>query len=294
MKNFTAFRSMENLQKINSTGVLIGFDLKGFGERLGDSLVYPYIIISLCTSGSCRARYDMKEVRMEKNDLFLALPGHIMQPLEYSDDFQHTWLIFDPTKFAYSDLKFSSTDLELLTQAPRCRITAEQAASLLNAVKTVEYIMTRKEEDLPNKHYLLEMQLTVGYELYMAMRHENDQTWQKNPMGHIFLTFCNLVVAHYKEERNVNYYADVLDYDARYFTKIFRAYSNGVSPLEWIQNYIATKAKKIMDENPKMTVKQVGIELGFPISANFCRYFKRAAGLYPKEYKEMNKLRIEN
>lgn len=25
--------------------------------------------------------------------------------------------------------------------------------------------------------------------------------------------------------------------------------------------------------------------LGFPTTANFCRYFKRATGIYPQEYK---------
>jgi AraC-like DNA-binding protein len=96
------------------------------------------------------------------------------------------------------------------------------------------------------------------------------------------------VVEHYKENRNVNYYAGLLDYDARYFSKVFRQFSGGLSPLEWIQQYVATQAKLIMDAHPKQTVKETAFQLGFPTTANFCRYFKRATGIYPQEYKKRN------
>ena len=84
----------------------------------------------------------------------------------------------------------------------------------------------------------------------------------------------------------MNYYAALLDYDQQYFTKLFRKASGGVSPLEWIQQYVVTQAKLIMDANPKQTVKETAYQLGFPTTANFCRYFKRATGIYPQAYKE--------
>ena len=42
----------------------------------------------------------------------------------------------------------------------------------------------------------------------------------------------------------------------------------------------------------KQTVKETAYQLGFSTTANFCRYFKRATGIYPQAYKE--KLRMEN
>jgi AraC-like DNA-binding protein len=37
----------------------------------------------------------------------------------------------------------------------------------------------------------------------------------------------------------------------------------------------------------KQTVKEVAYQLGFPTTANFCRYFKRATGIYPQAYKKL-------
>ena len=94
------------------------------------------------------------------------------------------------------------------------------------------------------------------------------------------------MVEHYKENRNVNYYAGLMHYDPRYFSKVFRQYSSGLSPLAWIQQYVATQAKLIMDTHPNQTVKETACQLGFSDTANFCRYYKRATGIYPQEYKK--------
>ena len=62
--------------------------------------------------------------------------------------------------------------------------------------------------------------------------------------------------------------------------------SGGVTPLEWIQQYVVTQAKLLMDAHPKQTIKETAYQLDFPTTANFCRYFRRATGIYPQAYKK--------
>ncbi len=287
MENYTQLSSKKDQEGIESNGIILCMNEKvGKGAFPNIDLVYPYIILSLNLCGSSHFLYDMKEIRARKNDLTVLLPGHIIRPLEHSEDYTHAWLFFDPSKFKDSELKFNPSDMELLSQSPICHLTDEQAENLLLLLGAINYIASRSVEDLPNKHRLLEQQLSVAYELYMSIRHEQDTEWNKDRMGHIYLTFCNLVVEHYKEERNVNYYAKLLGYDPRYFSKIFRAYNDGTSPLEWIQNYISNQAKRMISEHPEQSIKEVSIQLGFPTTANFCRYFLRATGIYPLAYKD--------
>lgn len=286
MEKITSLQRAENLQKIVSNGVLLKLEDKGFGETGGKDLVYPYIVMTLCLNGSARAFYDMKEIRQEKNTLSLIMPGHLLQPIEYSEDFRHAWLLFDPMKFVDSELKFNLKDVELFEQAPVIQLTDEQVANLMSIVKVIDYIASRTEEELPNKHRLLEAQLTLAYELYTALRRNYDANWEKDRVGNVYLKFCDLVAKYYKQERNVNFYANQLGYDQRYFSKIFRAYNNGTSPLEWIQNYVCMQAKRLINDNPNIAIKTIALDLGFPTTANFCRYFKRATGIYPQAYKE--------
>lgn len=287
MENYSQILSKKDQEGVESNGIILCMNEKGRRGALPNiDLMYPYIILSLNLCGSSHILYDMKEIRVQKNDLTVILPGHIIRPLEHSEDYTQAWLLFDPSKFKDSELKFTPSDMELLCQSPICHLTDEQAENLLLLLGVINYIANRSEEELPNKHRLLEQQLSVAYELYMSIRHEQDTEWNKDRMGHIYLTFCNLVVEHYKEERNVNYYAKLLGYDPRYFSKIFREYNEGTSPLEWIQNYVTNQAKRMISEHPEQSIKEVSIQLGFPTTANFCRYFKRATGIYPLAYKD--------
>ena len=278
----------EHFKIIDSTGVIVDMDAHGFGTAIGKDRIYPYMILTLCTKGSASSLYDKVEVHTEKNSLSIIMPGHLLRPLEVSEDFRHSWLILDPEKFADSELKFNPRDLDIFSQAPIVHLTDEQATNLETVVRVINYINTRTEEELPNKHRLLEAQLTIAYELYLSIRRSYDENWEKDKRGNVYLKFCDLVVKYYKEERNVNFYAAQLGYDARYFTKIFRAYNHGTPPLEWIQNYICTQAERLLKDHPKMTVKAISLELGFPTTGHFCRYFKRATGMTPQEFRQQN------
>ena len=167
-----------------------------------------------------------------------------------------------------------------------CHLTNVQVMRVAALTEVLEAIASHDITDLQLRQQMLLSQLAVGLEFINYYRREQDKEWAENRPAMIYKQFCDLVVEHYTENRNVQYYADLLDYDARYFSKVFRQYSNGMSPLEWIQQYVATQAKRIMDTYPQQTVKETAIQLGFSSTANFCRYFKRATGIYPMDYRE--------
>lgn len=278
-----------DMEQMAASGVVVCLKEKGRRVPENADIIYPYFILTLNLSGLAHSLYDKQDLRSQKNDLTVFLPDHIIRPLEATDDYMQAWLIFDPAMFADSELKFTKENLELLYQAPLIHLTDEQSENILTIAGVIQYIVSRTEEELPNKHRLLEAQLTLAYELYMAIRRQYDLVWEKNRIGPVYLRFCDLVTAHYKEEHNVNYYAKQLGYNPRYFSKIFREFNNGISALEWIQSYIVTQAKRIMDQHPDQPVKVTAFQLGFPTSANFCRYFKRATGMTPLEYQKTKK-----
>jgi len=140
--------------------------------------------------------------------------------------------------------------------------------------------------ELMLRRQMLQIQLAIAYEFIHYYRREEDKLLGKTKYVDVYNRFTDLVVEHYKENRNVNFYASMLDYDQQYFTKLFRKLSGGISPLEWIQQYVVTQAKLLIDADPKRTIKETAYTLGFHSSADFCRYFFRATGIYPQAYKE--------
>lgn len=273
---------------MTSSGVIYNLHEKGLKYFYDKDLKYPYVIVSLCLKGSVRWIYDSKEYKQEKNTLSLILPGHTVNVLRHSKDYTQAWMAFDPVKFINYELHLNNINKELFEQTPVIQLTNEEADKLLHLAHVISDIAAWDENELPNKHQLLDSQLTLAHELYIAIRRKRDCSWHDK--NDLFKNFCDLVATHYKEEKNVNFYARQLGYDARYFSKVIGKLSGGIAPLEWIGNYVALQTKKYINAYPRAKIREVAENMGFHSTAHLCRYFKRVTGIYPQEYKVKHKL----
>ena len=273
------------IQFVEQNGVLVEKERHGF-LTTGVDMVLPHINLLLCLRGSSRVMIDMQEYVVEKNDLGILMPGHVYRRISYSDDFDYAHVFISAEMLKELKTHAFSHDSDKFNYAPKCHLTDVQAKRMMALIELLEAIASHDTHDLQLRQQILLSHLAVGYEFINYYRREQDKQWAESRSATLYTQFCDLVVKHYKENRNVNFYAGLMHYDPRYFSKVFRQFSKGLSPLEWIQQYVATQAKLIMDAHPKQTVKETAYQLGFPTTANFCRYFKRATGIYPLEYKK--------
>jgi len=280
------------VQSIEQTGISIDREVHRFVVTDVD-LVFPFMVLSLCLRGSARSLYDMQEMTQHKNVLGLIMPGHIMRPIECSDDYTYARLAISPKLFDELRASIFSHDYQKFDKAPLCELTDEQAQRLQGFMDQLAAIANIDEKDLPHRHQILLAQLAVGYEFLNYYRREQDQHWSDDRNTALYSRFCELVVQHYKESREVKYYADLLNLSPKHFTKLIRATSKGVSPAEWIEQYVITQAKRTIEMHPLRPLKQTAFQLGFSEPTSFYRYFKHATGMTAKEYK-LNVLRRAN
>lgn len=259
-----------------------GFTVKGV------DMSFPYLIILMCLRGSATALYDMREIPVVQNMLAVIMPGHLLRPMDCSEDFAYMRVAISSEILGEVKNHILGHEYDVFHKSPTCQLTDVQAERIKALAEVVSAIAQHDMNELMLRRQMLQIQLAIAYEFIHYYRREEDKRLDKTKYVDVYNRFTDLVVAHYKENRNVNFYAELLNYDQQYFTKLFRKASGGVSPLEWIQQYVVTQAKLLMDANPKQTVKEVAYQLGFPTTANFCRYFKRATGIYPQAYKERN------
>lgn len=252
----------------------------------GVDVVFPHVVLLLCLRGTARVMFDMQEIAVEKNVFGILMPGHVFRHIACSEDYAYARVVISAEMVSKLKTHAFSHDSDKYNYTPHCHLTDVQAKRVMALLELLEAIASHDLYDLQLRRQMLLAQLAVGYEFINYYRREQDRLWAESRPVKLYTQFCDLVVEHYKEKRNVNYYAGLMDYDPRYFSKVFRQCSNGLSPLGWIQLYVATQAKLIMDTHPNQTVKETAYQLGFPTTANFCRYFKHAAGIYPQEYKK--------
>jgi len=273
------------LQSIEQTDILIVRKMPRF-FGYNEDFVFPHIVLTLILSGSARAMYDMRVINHHKNDLSIILPGHIMHPIDCSDDFSYTLLFISPKML--DDLRFHtfSHDHDKFNYAPVCSLTDEQAAHLLAIVDQLDIIANHTDKELPHRHQTLLAQLAVGYEFLNYYRRDQDRHWTENRHADIFNRFCDLVVKHYRESREVYYYADLLNLTPKHLSKVIRKATNGISPVKWIEQYVTAQAKRLIETQATQTLQETAYMLGFTEPTSFYRYFKRVTGMTAKQYRD--------
>ena len=273
------------IEDIERSGVVIVREMQRFFSY-NEDFVFPHIILTLILSGSARAKYDMRVITHHKNDLAIIMPGHIMRPLDCSDDFTYALFFISPKIF--DDLRFHtfSHDYEKFNYAPVCSLTDDQAAHLLAIVDQLIVIANHTDDELPHRYQALLAQLAVGYEFLNYYRREQDKQWAENRHTELFNRFCDLVVKHYRESREIKYYADLLNLTPKYLSKVIRAATGGISPAEWIEQFVTAQAKRLIETRATQTLQETAYMLGFSEPSSFYRYFKRVTGMTAKQYRD--------
>lgn len=273
------------INDIEQTDVLVVREVQHVFQY-DEDFVFPHIILTLILSGSARAMYDMQMITHHKNDLAIILPGHIMHPIDCTDDFKYALLFISPK--ILDDLRFHifSHDAEKFNYAPICSLTDEQAEHLLTIIKQLEMIANHTDMELLHRHQVLLAQLAVGYEFLNFYRRNQDRQWTDNRHADIFNHFCELVVRHYRESREVKFYADLLNLTPKHLSKVIRSATKGTSPGEWIEQYVTTQAKRLIETRATQTLQETAYMLGFSEPTSFYRYFKRVTGMTAKQYRD--------
>jgi AraC-like DNA-binding protein len=282
----TLLTSKEQVIKaVEQSGILIVRDEPRFFIT-NEDFVFPHIIMTLCLSGSARAKYDMRVMTHHKNDLALIMPGHIMHPIDRTDDFSYVVFFISPKMF--DDLRFHtfSHDYEKFNYAPLCSLTDEQAEHLLSIVDQLAVIANLTDEEMPHRYQTLLAQLAVGYEFLCYYRREQDKQWTSKRNAEIFSRFCDLVVNNYRESREVKYYADLLNLTPKYLSKVICTATDGLTPTKWIEQYVTAQAKRLIETHATQTLQEIAYMLGFSEPTSFYRYFKRVTGMTAKDYRD--------
>lgn len=279
----------EVLQRADRDGIAIDYEVRGW-SILEQDVVLPYVILIMTLRGSARALYDMVETTTTKpGELFVIMPGHVMRPLEHSEDYTFVRVVISPNIF--EDLRFAllSHDYDKFHHSPLYTLTYEQRDTLKLLVAQIDKVLSYSTEALPHRKNMLMALLAISYEYLNLFRRELDKRWNVTRHNNLFNQFCDLVITHYRESREVQFYAQKLNLTPKYFSKIIKDVTNGLSPADWIEHYIVTQAQLLLKTHPTMSIQEVAYALGFNEPATFCRYYKRVTGQTAKHYRNAPK-----
>ena len=251
----------------------------------GQEFVSKQFVLCVNRSGTARLLYDLREVHFRPNMVACVMPNHIVQSLDTSDDYSVDLVIMSAPFL--NDLKqhILSHDYRKFHLEPDTYLTSEQAELVNKWVDLIKSTCELSQQQMPHRHEVMLALVVAAYEFLNVCRLPQDSNMpQALRNTDTFNEFCNLLAQHYRESREVNFYASKLHLTPKYFSKIIYE-AIGETAGKWIDEFVAVKTKQVLASRPGLSVQEVSAMMGFSEEAGFCRFFKRVTGMTPKEYR---------
>lgn len=269
--------------EIEQQGVVVLNKYNGF-PYYGQEFISFNLVISIVTNGESRGYYDKREVLFRKNQVSVVLPDHICMEQKTSEDYEVELVIISP-KFISEFTKTTAHHNYInYHYNPITQLSNEQCEILLRLVRSLRDICGIPS--LPDHKEAVMDMVGVLFLLINSYREEQDKNaaWMTRS-NELYNHFCNLLVKHCRESREVIFYADKLHLTPKHLSKVIQQVT-GHTASYWIEQHIVIQAKQMLRARKDLTVSEICYYLGFDDLAHFSRYFKRAIGLSPRQFRE--------
>lgn len=242
----------------------------------------PRSIIGICLSGQCSFKLNLKRHEVKSPAILTLMPGQIIENIEYSPDFEGHAIVLSKRFIDMLNIPMWQQQYIALYDKPINRIFSDYTQQV-----SLFLVMLRSAaSDVENPYRLQVIENLIRALFYGGIskfhKMESDSVSYKNS---IVERYIELVQTHYREERIIGFYADKLCITPKYLSKLVKEYT-GRSAGEWIENYVILEARAML-QSSDMTIQQIASSLNFPNQSFFGKYFKRATGLSPKQYRHM-------
>ena len=249
--------------------------------------VSPHLVIVICHQGYSIGEYDMKPIKFCAHDFSLVYPNLPVLERETSKDYRSTLLIISSSLYNELRPRLTYGNSLLFHSQPSFHLSEEHYLCICDAIKLLKSI---NNYDFPSRKELILGILDVMSKLVDSFRLTDDNAESQQPTDDtngdnlLFRRFYDLLAEHYKESREVRFYAKLLCLSPKYFGSLIKK-DLGISASQCIAHYVVIQAKVLLHYRPDLTIQQISHQLGFDDATSFSRYFKTSEGISPKKYR---------
>ncbi|MBD5339085.1 helix-turn-helix transcriptional regulator [bacterium] len=209
--------------------------------------------------------------------------GDIVLPREISDDFDASFAVLSRRMTdALVGLMKDSSIFTVIHTHPVVEIDENDVVALARLYDDIQALSTDSTLLFPFETALFTLAsyfFRYSSKYYEKFRREIAPSVQNRTTDR----FIQLVQKHFRTERFLEFYAGKLEISPKHLSRTIKS-QTGASPVDWINRYIILEAK-VMLRSSNLNIQQIADELHFPSQSFFGKYFKKATGMTPKEYR---------
>ena len=222
-------------------------------------------------------------------ELIILLPGQFVSFTEASDDFLTTTLVVSPTMFsdALSGVpRFSPHFFFYMRTHYWYPQTENDTRRLMNFFGMVKDKVT--SNDIYRRELIIHLLRYLYLELFNAYEKEASlmTTRKDTRKEELANKFFGLIMKHFKENKDVAFYADKLCITSKYLTMVIKEVS-GKSAKDWIVEYIVLEIKALL-KNTNMNIQEIAVKTNFANQSSLGRFFRKHTGMSLSQYRMSN------
>jgi len=274
-------------QNINSVSIDDHFSMY-FGAANSFLLEYPIrserVYLGFCLEGCAEVEINLIRHTVTKNELILILKNHILFHHAISEDFRFVTISISNDFFHSMSNELRKYPLYFLLKQkfPSLKLNNDE----MNQIMEFNNLMWKYAGDEQNKYrsdlvrHLLSLVFINIY--WCAAKQKLEKPPASSRREAVIGSFFSLIFEHFKEAKDVSFYADKLCVSPKYLSTVTKDVV-GRTAKECIDHFVIIECKFLLDSN--LTIQEVSQQLNFPNQSFFGKYFKKHTGMSPLNYR---------
>lgn len=260
--------------------------ISSFPHWREENIVLNYGCIISCEEGDATFEVNFDTWTFQQRSVLILFPGDMVMIKSATPHFKAQVLRYDVSLLREASLQLEQTVYSLLRK-DRCRGVSPLVTDIIKRMFALLQLFY-EEPGCECFDQLVLLQLKaffLGFQDYLKRNPlETPPEEGSVRVNELFSMFMEEVTKHYKECREVSYYAQCLHITPKYLSTITFAKTKH-SPKSIIDHYVIMQLKLLL-RSSQNSIKQIAWEYHFNDDSFFCRYFKAHTGISPQMFRK--------
>ena len=276
-------KEMKDVLYLSDDLLITTLDPNNNTTALSPAKIDGFSVIIMMT-GEVVVSIDMQNYTVHPDTIVFFSPGSIIRTVKYSHDATAYFLAFSRSfvNEIQVDLSTSLPVYMRFGKAPVLEVTPQDVAEIRQLFRLIKTMIISDKEHY--RHEIIRtLFATAFYIITEISRRDRPKELKQGRSEVLFDEFIALLQQHGKHERNVSFYADMLNITPKYLSSVVKEVS-GRTAARWIDEAVILEAKSLLKFSG-MSIQEIAQHLNFSTQSFFGKYFKQHTGISPSRYK---------
>lgn len=243
----------------------------------GREIMTDKIVFLMCCSGAMHLLLNYHELSLSAGQIFIALPGMIIDTREVSPDFRATTMLLSERFTDSLNLGSPYRTLLSIQRRPVLTLMAGMEEAMDNFVGMVRGLLQQPSHPhLDRVLHLLFESWFFGFGPYL---HSTESQRIATAAEQHTEQFLRLVEQNFRQQHSLDWYASQMSITTKRLGICVKQ-TSGRTAADWIERHRLLEAVHLL-RGGKLSVKETSFRLGFPNQSTFGTWFKRHTGASP-------------